>query len=418
MCHLCQTQLLVQWHCLVLNAFKLRECVRKVWLCVACRIWLKKASDSFTMGSQSSQPEECRVQHVLRKDVPVPPHTGVLSATIRLKVRTLPLSFGLRRDISFLLIFYLTPPEVGRLSGASRSVHEFCETDAVWEGMLQATFWQTGPTAMLRSRLHVSQTRHLSLLNRDVLGLGCVRDLGSSRQALVKRWQSEVTFRRNQALRARMDALQMEMNSRIQECREKWMYVIKRRRVFSCTLWCLGLACFLKVSRNVISFQTFQTVILATYRLFYRLADVLLRFVIPAALCDQVLQRRRSGPSRVRQILLLAACIILQHLPITDFWLWQSLVGLLSAWLAGCCVMAVGSIGTVLMASCLAGGAYFTLSRARYLEYSAVEQRDQEEASIYHEYQVEIRKCRVGLGLPPDEKSSSCNCRVLWGTAS
>ncbi|CAK9082071.1 unnamed protein product [Durusdinium trenchii] len=371
------------------------------------------------MGSQVSQvnDEYCRVQHVLKQNLQqAPSHTGVLNATIRLRVRDLPLSLGLRRDVSSLVLFYCSPADVGRLSGANRSVHEFCETDAIWEGMLKADFWQTptSPTTKLHSRLHHVSQRHLSLLNRDVLGFGA-RDPSqkSSRNKLIKRWQGEVIFRRKQALRARMEMLQMEMNSRIQECREKWTYVIKRRRFFACALWGMGLAGFLKVSRSFISLHTVQMIILATYRLFYRFADVLFRFFIPAALCEQVLMKKSSGSSRFRQILLLIASIFLQHLPIASLWWWQSLVGVFSVWLAGCSVMAVGGIGIVLIASFLAGGAYFTLSRARYLEFSAVEQRDQQEAFIYHEYQAEIRKCRIGLGLPPDEKTSNCNCQVL-----
>ncbi len=367
------------------------------------------------MGSQVSQDKTdggcCAVQYVqyaLKQQIAEPVHTGVLSTTVRLQVRYLSLSIGLRRDVLSLIMGFCSPAEIGRLCGVDRSIHEVCETDAVWEAMLAADFWQS-PSP--QGRLHPQ-----SLGRGDRLNIRRQTLLPKFfRNQLVKRWQCELAFRRKQALQEKMDALQVEMDLKIQHCRKTWTSIIKRRRLLACFFWLLGLACFLKLSRNFVPLATLWLLIVGIYKACYRLIELALRFVAPVVLCELIFIGRKNAArlSICSRLFLLGCSFIAGQLPIGQAW--QLVTSALSVGLAGCCVCAVIGIVALLTIAFVASSAYFSLRRARSLtkEFSAVEQRDREEAAISESYQAEIRKCRIGLGLPPDEQRSNSNCSIL-----
>eukprot|EP00438_Fugacium_kawagutii_P027575 Skav230739 [mRNA] locus=scaffold3436:23340:24110:+ [translate_table: standard] len=235
------------------------------------------------------------------------------------------------------------------------------------------------------------------------------------RNQLVKRWQCEVAFRRKQALEEKMHALQVEMDSKIQDCRKSWTSVIKRRRVLACILWFLGLVCFLNIARKFVSLNALPLAILTAYQTCHKLMAWALSLLVPVALCHELVckQKNSGGQSLSRRFrfFLLVCSFIAGQLTMHA---WHFIIEVLSVPLAACCVLAMVSTAAVTTAACLAASAYLTLRSARSFteEFSAVEQRDREEASIYQSYQAEIRKCRLGLGLPPDEKSIS-NCSIL-----
>lgn len=368
------------------------------------------------MGSQVSQDKTdggcCAVQYALKQQIPEPVHTGVLSTAVRLQVRYLSLSIGLRRDVLSLIMGFCSPAEIGRLCGVDRSIHEVCETDAVWEAMLAADFWQSPMSP--QGRLHRSQSlgrgERMKIRRQTLLPK-------FFRNQLVKRWQCELAFRRKQALQEKMDALQVEMDLKIQHCRKTWTSIIKRRRLLACFFWLLGLAFFLKLSRNFVPLATLWLLIVGIYKASYTLIELTLRFVAPVVLCDRLIfigrKNADSGLSICSRLFLLGCSFIAGQLPIGRAW--QLVTSALSVGLAGCCVFAVIGIVALLTIAFLASLAYFTLRRARSLtkEFSAVEQRDREEAAISESYQAEIRKCRIGLGLPPDEQRSNSNCSIL-----
>jgi len=374
------------------------------------------------MGSQVSQDKTdggcCAVQYALKQQIPEPVHTGVLSTAVRLQVRYLSLSIGLRRDVLSLIIGFCSPAEIGRLCGVDRSIHEVCETDAVWEAMLAADFWQSPMSP--QGRPHRSQSLGRKVLDGDRLKIRRQTLLPKFfRNQLVKRWQCELAFRRKQALQEKMDALQVEMDLKIQHCRKTWTSIIKRRRLLACFFWLLGLAFFLKLSRNFVfvPLATLWLLIVGIYKASYTLIELTLRFVAPVVLCDRLIfigrKNADSGLSICSRLFLLGCSFIAGQLPIGRAW--QLVTSALSVGLAGCCVFAVIGIVALLTIAFLASSAYFTLRRARSLtkEFSAVEQRDREEAAISESYQAEIRKCRIGLGLPPDEQRSNSNCSIL-----
>ena len=372
------------------------------------------------MGSQVSQESNVcddPVQFALRHQVPVPVHTGVLSATIRVQVRSLSLSLGLRRDVVVSVILsFCSPADVGRLSGTDRSIHETCETDSVWTSMLAADFWQTPGPSPARGHSRTSPFMFEDFHNRST-----IRPIRREvllpkiyRNQLVRRWQGEVAFRRKQALETKMNDLHAEMNSKIQDCRKVWTGVIKRRRFLACTLWFLGLVCCLKVSRNFVTLEALRILIVVSYQTCYKLFVWALSFLAPVFLCHLLICGAKNDGQRLsrRFRLLLLTCSFIAGQLTTPAW--QLVAKLLSAWFAGCCVLAFFGLAAIFTTAFLAGSAYFTLRRARSFtqEFWAVEQRDQEEASIYQSYQAEIRKCRLGLGSPPDDKPSS-NCSLL-----
>ncbi|CAJ1395369.1 unnamed protein product [Effrenium voratum] len=363
-----------------------------------------EAMGAASSGGSSSGSSSKRSRDV----VPSPPvHTGVLSKGLRLQVRNSPLSLGLRRDVFGLCITFCSPGEVGRLTKVDRSIHEACEAEPVWQAMLQADFW-TSPW-------RPSERATAGARNRSGRNFFQQKEIGLARKQVSQRWQSEVAFRRKQALKGRMQELQAEMLARTQACQQEWESVIKRRRCLAFVLWGGAVACVLRIAFMYVSLRAARGVTVVAYRFSCRFFYVLL-YLAPPGLLQRYAWQRRWGRGPGARFALLGGAALVWHRAAGSWALrkWQDVAGVLSVALSVPCVMLGCGLAAALCAAVVAALGYGALRflRRQAREFEAVRRRDTQEAAIHQEYKAEIQKCRVALGLPPEDKPS-CNCRIL-----
>ena len=382
-----------------------------------------------------------RVRHVMMQQLPPPNHTGILSSPVRLQVREALLSLGLRRDVLTFLLTFCSPSDVGHVAGADRSLYECCEADAVWDMLLAADFWiaPLPPLAILRPArpaLDRFVSRHISRFNSEILGTARQTSSDSSnvsKQLLIQRWQGEVDLRRKQALREQIQQLQSERDARLAECRLRWRAVIRRRRALAVTAWMALFLLSFRWSMASLSMQACKCMALYAYNLFHKVSWLLFQLApgaVVEGLCVVTAQRCRKRRRRLAgddapgvhvryacRAGLASLCCYITAFKQNWVWArrWKQVVavgcGLVAGWSAFVTALVVAG---VLLAVFLMT-AYCTMWRARCWtgEFAAVAQRDQQELSITEDYQDKIRKCRVSLGLPPEDRKSSCNCCVL-----
>ena len=399
------------------------------------------ANASLAPSSLAQQPADeglKRVRHGMMQQLPLPTHTGILSTQVRMQVREALLSLRLRRDLLIFLLTFCTPADVGHLGGADRSIYECCEEDAVWDMMLLADFWMA-PAPQVPRPLRATRpvfdgiiSRHISRLNSEILGKVCPTSSISSKRLLIHRWQGEVDLRKKQVLRERIQQLQTERDLRLAECRQRWSCVIRRRRAIALALWMLVLLCCLRWSSKFWPVLAVKCVARHSYNLFYNLSWLVFQFA-PAAmfegLCMLVLLRSRKRGRRPGHGLGCAAmqyarrsCLVcLSWYASVHRHEWpcfkrcQDIASVVCMLVAGWGAFAAAFVSTVMLLGVSALVAYCTSWRARCWtrEFMAVAQRDQQERIITEDYQGKIRKCRVALGLPPEDRKPNCNCRVL-----
>ena len=385
-----------------------------------------------------------RVQLVMMQQLPPPGHTGILSTSIRMQVRESLLSLGLRRDVLTFLLAFCTPAEVGHLAGVDRGTYECCEADAVWDRMLAADFWMSpapyiaGPEQIAKPVFDGFISRHISRLNSEILGKTRAASSASSKQLLIHRWRGEVDLRKKQALRQQIQQLQAEQEVRLVECRQRWNAVIRRRRAVALTVWMTLLLCCLRWSLMSWWVLAIRFMARMSYKLLYNLAWTLLQLA-PGALVEGLCilltaQRNRKRRRRqthdssscsslrlpllcFRRAFLLCSCLYISVFRQDYAWAkrFQHIVGVICMLLAGWGAFAAAVISATIMLGLFVLAAYSSLFRARCFmrEFAAVAQRDRQEVCIAEEYQGRMRKCRIALGLPPEDRKPSCNCRVL-----
>lgn len=382
-----------------------------------------------------------RVRHVMMLQLPaLHEHTGILSLPVRMQVRERVLSLRLRRDVLNFLLVFCTPADVGHLAGIDRSVYEFCEVDAIWSMMLASDFW-TSPMPELalpctRPALTLDgiMLRHIHRLNGDVLGKARQSEsYVSSKRRLIQRWHSEVDLRKKKALREQIQQLERERDVSLAECRLRWNSVIRRRRIVAGSAWMVLLLWGLRFSAAFWLVHAVRYVALHAYHLFYNMSWLFLQLA-PGGIIESICigaartsrRRRCSGRDAglsllevylkyARRSSLLCLCGYIAFNDGTGSRRWHNVVAFCCMFGAGWGAFAAAAVFASLLLTGFLACAYFSLWWARCWtrEFAAVAQRDQQELSITEDYQSKIRKCRVALGLPPDDRKSSCNCCVL-----
>ena len=358
-----------------------------------------------------------------------------------MEMRQRVLSLGLRRDVLNFLLVFCTPADVGHLAGADRSIYEFCEVDAIWSMMLCSDFW-TSPMPELalpctRPALSLDgiMLRHIHRLNSDILGKArqgesCV----SSKRRLIQRWHGEVDLRKKKALREQIQQLEAERDVSLAECRLRWNSIIRRRRVVAGSAWIVLLLWGLRFSATFWMVHAVRYVARHAYHLFYNMSWLFLQLA-PGGFIESICigaarnsrKRRCSGRDAglssldvhlkyARRSSLVCLCGYLSAFS-DGAWTnrWRNVVAVCCMFGAGWGAFAAAAVFASLLLAGFLTCAYFTLWWARcwMREFAAVAQRDQQELSITEDYQSKIRTCRVALGLPPDDRKSSCNCCVL-----